>query len=154
MPWPRQDFEVPARLDLSSGHHLRPIRAADVDIDYPAVMSSQTRLWELFGEAWGWPLANLTYEEDREDLAEHEAEIAARKSFCFAVLDTDERRLLGCVYIDPSEEEGVDADVRWWVVDAAVGSDLESALTGVLSEWIAHTWPLSNVRYQPELSHD
>jgi hypothetical protein len=29
----------PQRLDLPTGHHLRPIREADVDIDYPAVMA-------------------------------------------------------------------------------------------------------------------
>jgi hypothetical protein len=152
MPWPTRDFEVPARLDVSSGHHLRPIRAADVDIDYPAVMSSQARLWELFGETSGWPLATLSYEQDREDLAEHEADMAARRAFCFAVLDIDERRLLGCVYIDPSEAEGVDAEVTWWLVDAAVGSVLESALTEALPKWIAHAWPLSSVQYHPGLS--
>jgi hypothetical protein len=112
-------------------------------------MSARARLWDLFGQAWGWPLADMTYEEDREDLAQHEADIAACKSFCFAVLDADERELLGCVYVDPSAEEGIDAEVRWWLVDAAVGTDVESALTKLVPEWIAEAWPLSNVNYQP-----
>ena len=84
--------------------HLRPIREADVDIDYPAVMGSRERLWAKYGAAWGWPPATMTYEEDRLDLARHEAEIAAHETFNYAVLDAEETELLGCVCIDPADE--------------------------------------------------
>ena len=40
------------------GHHLRPIRADDVDLDMVAVMGSRERLWSIYGEAWGWPPAD------------------------------------------------------------------------------------------------
>ena len=85
--WLPADFPFPRRVDLSTGHHLRPIREADVDIDLPAVMGSQARLWTIFGEAWGWPPATMTHEADRVDLARHEREIEAAQSFNFAVLD-------------------------------------------------------------------
>ena len=71
MTWIPDEFEPPSRVDLPTGHHLRPIRESDVDIDYPAVMGSQGRLWAKYGEAWGWPPASMTREEDREDLARH-----------------------------------------------------------------------------------
>src|SRR5439155_26303352 len=80
MPWIREGFEHPERADLPSGHHLRPIRADDVGIDYPAVMRSRDRLWAKYGEAWGWPPATMSFEADREDLAHHEAEIAAHET--------------------------------------------------------------------------
>src|SRR6185503_16396994 len=64
--WPAEGFETPQRLDLETGHHLRPIRAADVDIDYPAVMGSRASLWARYGEAWGWPPETMTAEQDRE----------------------------------------------------------------------------------------
>ena len=35
MSWLPDDFEHPLREDLPTGHHLRPIRGADVDIDMP-----------------------------------------------------------------------------------------------------------------------
>ena len=85
MTWIPDEFEPPSRVDLPTGHHLRPIRESDVDIDYPAVMGSQGRLWAKYGEAWGWPPASMTWEEDREDLARHEAEIAAKETFNYAV---------------------------------------------------------------------
>src|ERR1700742_3515209 len=103
-PWLPPDFVHPDRLDLSTGHHLRPIRESDTDIDYPAVMGSRERLWQIFGSAWQWPPADMTYEQDRVDLARHEREIAAHESFNYAVFDAAESELFGCVYIDPPEQ--------------------------------------------------
>jgi hypothetical protein len=67
-------FAHPERVELPTGHHLRPIREGDIDIDYPAVMGSRPRLWTIFGEPWGWPPEGLTYEKDRAELARHERE--------------------------------------------------------------------------------
>jgi hypothetical protein len=150
--WLDEDFEHPLRADLPSGHHLRPIRAADVAIDYPAVMGSQPRLWAKYGEAWGWPAPDMTYEHDETDLARHESEIAAHETFNYAVLDPAETRLLGCVYIDPPEPRsppGTDAVVSWWVVDAAVGSDLERALEQFVPRWLADVWGFRAVDWSP-----
>jgi hypothetical protein len=69
----------------------------------------------------------MTYEQDRADLAHHEAEIAALESFNYAVLDAEESALYGCVYIDPpglQAPAGVDAVASWWVVDDAIGTAL------------------------------
>jgi hypothetical protein len=150
--WLSAAFLPPDRVELSTGHHLRPIREADVDIDYPAVMGSRDRLWERYGAAWGWPPADMTYEDDRRDLARHEAEIAARETFNYAVLDEDETALLGCVYIDPPDDSsppGTDAVVSWWVVDAAAGSELERTLDGFVPLWLTETWGFRSVRYFP-----
>jgi len=97
MPWLAETFTPPERVDLSTGHHLRPIQEADVGIDYPAVISSRERLWAKYGQAWHWPHASLSYHEDRDDLAQHEAEIAAREAFTYAVLNAEESELFGCV---------------------------------------------------------
>lgn len=40
-------------------------------------MGSRERLWTIFGPAWGWPAATMTYEADQADLLRHEKEIAA-----------------------------------------------------------------------------
>src|SRR4028119_2404431 len=112
-PWLPPTFEHPTRVELSTGHHLRPIRASDVDLDMPAVMGSRERLFSIYGPAWGWPPATMTHEQDREDLARHEAEIEAHESFNYALFDAQETQLLGCVYIDPPEKAG-DADAEGW----------------------------------------
>ena len=152
MTWLSPDFVHPERVPLATGHHLRPIRAADVELDYPAVMGSRERLWAKYGDAWGWPPAGMTYETDREDLAHHEAEIAAHETFNYALLDEGENELLGCVYIDPPDERsppGTDAVASWWVVDAAAGSELERALDDLVPRWLAETWGFEAVHYSP-----
>jgi hypothetical protein len=148
VPWIEPGFDYPARLDLSSGHHLRPIRAADAEIDLPAVMESRDRLFARYGEAWGWPPESMTVEADREDLAHHEDEMRAREGFNYAILDADETELLGCVYIYPSEADA-DADVSWWLVDRALGSELERELDRALPAWLRETWGLGSIRRHP-----
>jgi hypothetical protein len=110
------------------------------------VMASRERLWSIYGAAWGWPPTTMTYEEDRADLARHEREIAAHESFNYALLNLHETELLGCVYVDPPEKAGADAEISWWVVDDLVGSDLAAALDLLVPRWIAKVWPFPRPR--------
>ena|SRR5438034_5816705 len=152
MGWLAEGFVHPQRADLLTGQHLRPIRAADVAIDYPAVMGSRARLWAKYGEAWGWPPETMSYEADREGLARHQAEIAAQLTFNYALLDEGETELLGCVYIDPPDDTspaGSDAIASWWVVDRLAGSDVERALDDFVPGWLTETWGFRAVHYHP-----
>lgn len=150
-PWLPASFTHPTHVEVGLGHHLRPIRAEDVDLDMVAVMGSRERLWSLYGAAWGWPPAGMTREQDREDLARHAAEMLTYESFNYALLDSDETALLGCVYIDPPQKRwpggGVDAEISWWVVDECVGTDLEAALDDLVPRWIASAWPLRHPQH-------
>jgi RimJ/RimL family protein N-acetyltransferase len=137
----------PTRVELTTGYHLRPIRSTDVDIDLPAVMGSRDRLWSIYGDAWGWPPESMTREDDRADLARHEAEADAHLSFNYAVLNDDETELIGCVYIDPPEKPGADAEISWWVVDRFAGTTIEKQLDDLVPSWIDQVWPLRQPRY-------
>ena len=145
--WLPEDFPFPRRVDLPTGQHLRPIRESDVDIDMPAVMGSQPRLFSIFGEAWGWPPATMTHEQDRVDLARHAEEMEARQSFNYAILPPDESAVLGCIYIDPPAKAGADAEVCWWVVDEQVGSELDRTLEQFVPGWLGSAWPFERVCY-------
>jgi hypothetical protein len=146
MSWLPSTFVHPVRVELTSGDHLRPIRASDVDLDYPAVMGSRERLWSIYGAAWGWPPASMTVEQDRNDLARHEAEIESHESFNYAMFDEKETALLGCVYIDPPDRVGADAEISWWVVDDLVGTSREQALDAFVPQWIHKHWPFRQPR--------
>jgi Acetyltransferase (GNAT) domain len=149
MPWIPADFDYPTRLDLASGHHLRPIRAEDAEIDLPAVMSSRESLWKIYGEPWGWPPETMSVEADRDDLAHHVDEMEAREGFNYAIFGADEAELFGCVYIYPPGAEDADADISWWVVDEKRGTDLERALDETLPGWFESTWSFGSVRRHP-----
>lgn len=148
MTWLPQDFSHPLHVPLpGGGFHLRPIAGADTDLDYPAVMGSRDRLWSIYGEAWGWPSAEMTYEEDRADLVRHANEMETHESFNYALFDDAGTALLGCVYIDPPRKAGGDAEISWWVVDDRVGTELERALDALVPEWIAAAWPFERPCY-------
>ena len=117
-----------------------------MDIDYPAVMGSRERLWSIFGEPHGWPAESLTYDDDLADLIRHEVEMVENRSFNYALLDHDESYLAGCVYIDPPERAGADADISFWVVDSLVGTAVAASLERVVPQWIKEAWPFSRPR--------
>lgn len=145
--WLPTEWSHPARVALPTGHHLRPIRASDVDLDMKAVMSSQERLWSIYGAARGWPASMMTAVQDREDLTYHEAEIGRHESFTYALFDAGETELLGCVYIEPPRKQGADAEISWWVVDWLVGGQIEAALDDLVPSWIELAWPFLRPRH-------
>ncbi len=142
--WLPDTFDPPQQVSLATGHHMRPIRASDVDIDYPAVMGSRERLWVEFGPAWGWPPATMTWDEDRADLERHEREMVERASYNYAVFNVDESELLGCVYIDPPQKVGGDAEISWWVVNGEREGPLDRELARFVPRWIADEWPFTS----------
>ncbi|WP_375426105.1 GNAT family N-acetyltransferase [uncultured Friedmanniella sp.] len=149
MSWLPDDWQHPVHVELTPRHHLRPIRAADVDLDMLAVMGSRERLWSVYGDAWGWPPATMTREQDREDLQRHAEEVETHESFNYAVFDADETELIGCVYVDPAEVAGFDAEISWWVREEYVGTEVEAALDALVPRWIAADWPLTRPRFGP-----
>ena len=142
MPFLPRDFEPPTLLQTDR-FRIRPITIHDVIKDYDAVMTSRERLWELFGDAWGWPPPDLTLEQDLVDLAWHQKEFQRRSSFDYAVMSPDETSLLGCVYVDPPSKEGYDAEVAWWARE----DGLEDELGETVRRWLASEWPLERVAY-------
>jgi hypothetical protein len=125
---------------------LRGITVNDLVRDYDAVMSSVERLRERF-PYWGWPDPEMTLEEDLIDLGWHQKEAQLRSSFNYAVMTPDESRLLGCVYIDPSEKLGADAEVCLWVRADEEDGDLERVLEAEVRGWLEREWPFETVRW-------
>ncbi|GAA2724195.1 GNAT family N-acetyltransferase [Cellulomonas aerilata] len=146
-PWVPAGWRAPDRLDVPTGHHLRPVRASDADLDLCAVTGSQERLWSVLGAARGWPRAGLTVEQERRDLRRHERDAARGVSFAYALLDRGETEVLGHVHLERARGSGADGDVWWWVVDPLVGGPVEAALGEAVPRWVALRWPLSRPRF-------
>ena len=141
-----EDFDVPESLETGA-FRLRPITVHDVVKDYDAVMANREHLWSLFGEAWGWPTEDLTLEQDLIDLGWHQKEFQMRSSFDYAVMSLDEKRLLGCVYVDPPEKAGYDAEVHYWARRDGPEQGLEEELAETTQRWIGEAWPFESVAY-------
>jgi len=145
--WLPLDFVHPLHVDWRNGVHLRPIRASDVDIDLPAVMNNREMLWEMYGDAWGWPPASMTAEQDIDDLQHHADEMERHESFNYAILPADETELFGCIYIDPitsEDDQQIEAEVSWWVTPDAPDW-LRHGVGDLTAAWIHDAWPFTQV---------
>jgi hypothetical protein len=85
--------------------------------------------------------------QDLVDLGWHQKEFQLRRAFSWAVLTPDERAVLGCCYLEPSERPGHDAEAVYWARSDRVGSGLEERLGEVFRAWVASRWPFCQVAY-------
>jgi len=137
-------FVVPATLEHPR-FRLRMLTIHDLVKDYDAVMSSVAHLQRTYSAIWGsdWP-AGLTLEDDLVDLGWHQREFTLRTSFAYTVMEPDESRCLGCLYINPTSRRGHDAAVTLWVRADTLESGLDGELYAVVRQWIAGTWPFAS----------
>ena len=143
----RPDFEHPERVDLPTGHHLRPIRETDVDIDYPAVIGSREHLWATFGPRVGLAAGDDDVRARPRRSRPPRARSRASTSRSTTPCSTRTNRIcFGCIYVDPPERVGADADISWWVVDDELGGSLDAALDDFVPRWIAAAWPFAQPR--------
>ncbi|HBP50800.1 MAG: hypothetical protein US68_C0017G0017 [Candidatus Shapirobacteria bacterium GW2011_GWE1_38_10] len=143
-PFVPSDFEVPERLETDK-FRLRMLKVTDVVKDYDAVMTSVDHLQGIFGPRSKWPTKDLTFEQDLIDLGWHQKEYQTRSSFAYTVMDLDESRCLGCMYIFHPTKEEFDAEVYMWVRENA--RDLDILLYETVRKWILEKWPFKRVAY-------
>lgn len=145
-----KNFKIPLKLETNK-LRLRMLTENDVEKDYKAVMSSIDHLRGVFGPGSEWPQNNLSLEEDKKDLLVHEKEFLNRLAFAYTVINLDESKCLGCVYIMPSEKKQFDAVVVMWVIKNELKNGLDEELFGVVKSWIKKEWPFKKVAYPGRL---
>lgn len=140
------DFEVPVKLETQH-FRIRMLTVNDVVKDYDAVMASIEHLHGVFGPDSQWPSKDLTLEQDLIDLGWHQKEFLRRSSFAYTVISLDERTILGCIYIFPTNKITFDTEVTMWVRKSAFDEGLDSILFATVKEWISKEWPFKNPGY-------
>lgn len=139
-----KDFVVPPGLETPD-FRIRPLLISDVVKDYDAVMTSEAHLQGLFSPTGKWP-RGLTFEDDLIDLGWHHKEFKTRRSFAYTVMSLDEAVCLGCLYIEPTELKGYDAEAYCWI-RASHAAQLDGVLYDTLRTWLAADWPFAKVAF-------
>ena len=123
--WPRQ-FALGDLL-------LTPLSPEFVDEDFDAVMASADVVDGIFGT---WP-SGLTRESNLIDLAWHDREFTAKRSFSWIVRNA-RGTYIGCFYLYPLIGGRGAAKAALWLCDVpsrlAVAQDLKAALDAWLTE--------------------
>jgi hypothetical protein len=87
----------------------------------------------------------MTLERNAKDLQGHVDDFRQRQGFTYSVLDPSGDAVIGCVYIYPSSEDGMDADVRSWV--RATHARLDAPLYRSVTRWLENDWPFGMIAY-------
>jgi hypothetical protein len=135
-------FDPPTTL-VTEGFVLEPLGPQHNDSDYEAWTSSMDHIHATPGfEDASWP-REMTLDENLADLERHAREFEQREAFTFTVLEPRSSRVIGCVYIYPSDRSQNDADVRSWV--RATHAELDDPLRHGVAAWLARDWPFRSV---------
>ncbi|MBS1719064.1 MAG: GNAT family N-acetyltransferase [Armatimonadetes bacterium] len=142
-PFVPKDFAVPATLKTNE-FHLRMLTVNDVVKDFDAVITSVDHCKTIWGGKWP---EGLTLEQNLIDLGWHQKEFQIRQSFAYTVVAPDESMVLGCVYINPTDKSGIDAEVYLWIRQSHLASGMETRLYQAVREWVQSDWPFAAVAY-------
>lgn len=142
------DFQVPEIYVSRQGmFKLKPLGPKYAMQDYRAYMSSIDYLQKNFSGSNQWPHAGISLAEAVKDVEGEEAGFKARRKFTYAVLNMDEARELGSVYISPSKKEGYDAVVRMWVTENQALIGFDTRLLDEVKIWLRTKWPFQKIAY-------
>jgi len=136
----------PLRLDLSTGHHLRPLREDLTELDYPGrdelARAPVGEVRRRVGLAQGHADART----GPRGPGAARSRVRCRRGVRLRGDGPAESEVLGCVYIDPRRgHPEQDAVASWWVVDGEAGGPLERALDEHIPRWLADAFGLEAV---------
>ena len=140
------EYEVPDGLDTAR-FVLRMLSVDIAERDYDAVMTSVEHIRGVFGPLDRWPSPDMTLDQNRADLARHQADFLARRSFAYTVLTPDHNKCLGCVYISPSPNRAYDAAAFMWVRASEKATGLDALLFSSVQRWLQECWPFRKVAF-------
>jgi len=141
------DFEPPTP-PVTEEFVLVPIRLEYNEGDLDAWRSSVDHIHATPGFAGRpWPDEPMTLERNAADLQGHVDDFAQRQGFTYSVLEPAMSQVIGCVYIYPSSEESIDADIRSWV--RGTHARLDTPLYQTVTQWLQDAWPFRALAYAP-----
>lgn len=136
-------FDVPTGLTTSQ-FSLAPLGPEHNQADHAAWMSSIDHIAATPGFAdRDWP-HEMSLDQNREELVEHQRDWADRRGFTYTVL-APQGAVIGCVYIYPLDGVPHAAHVSSWVT--ATHAELDSVLYQTVTGWLADLWPFERVEY-------
>lgn len=139
------DFEIPTLLE-EKPFIIRPISVADAELDFDAIRKSIDHLKGVLGDP-DWPDKYITLEEDQESLVMHEKDFQLREGFTYAIMNMDETKELGCLYIYPARVNKYDAEIVFWLRKDFFTVDYDLQLYNLVGDWLKKSWPFEKVVY-------
>jgi hypothetical protein len=143
-----RDRSVPEEL-IFNGIKIRQLRASDNELDYEAVIES------------GFRPKGFPREENLEQISRHEKDHDNKIDFAFTILDVEETKCYGCIFIKPLVPflrfaffndrifEHLDIaknvpGVSFWITPTGWKMRLYESLLEELPRWFREDWPFED----------
>lgn len=135
---PHPDFaQLSLPRDFPLGDvRLTPLSPDQVDEDLDAVQATAHLMEGIFGD---WP-DGLTRAANLIDLAWHDREFTARRSFAWIVRDADDT-YIGCFYLYPEIGARGQVTAILWLCDIADRTATARKIKAALTDWLATHMP-------------
>jgi RimJ/RimL family protein N-acetyltransferase len=131
-----------------------PLTTELTDLDFDAYLASPEVI-RVHSDG-RWPIDGFTRDEDRRQIAKHQADHEAGRAFTFLLLDPSRREAVGCLYLNPLHDylqrTGADQEtmdrfpdgtmmVTYWIRQDRQGSGLSATVAEAVNAWLLDEWP-------------
>ncbi|MBL7252779.1 hypothetical protein [Paractinoplanes lichenicola] len=154
------DATIPAEL-IHEAFVATPLTAETAELDYAAYMASPDVI--RVHSNGRWPVDGFTLDDDRQQVAAHQADHEARRSFAFVLLSPARDESWGCLYLNPLHDylrrTGADAPtvarfpapaamVTFWLRQDRQHTGLPDTVVAAVNTWLLTAWPLKTYLFR------
>ena len=133
---------------------FRPLSPHYTELDFEALMATKTVLRQWSNSPW--PEDDFTLEANRADLQRHDEEFHNNEAYAYTVLNLEESRVDGCVYLQPLQQflgevdapteitgqvAPDEATMAFWIRGERLAD--EDLLLGDILDWLDTHWQFS-----------
>lgn len=147
--WLPENFKIPELFE-DDFIKLEFLTSKDADADYALIMEPENRKHIqgcLTGYDDTWPTENFTYEQDFNELVEHEVYMKKNRGFSYKIIDKENNKYIGCFYILPTNKKDFNAKTYMWVDKKSFDEGKDGLIFNKLKLWVSDKWPFSQVGY-------
>lgn len=153
----REQGIEPASGFERDGFIVRPLVPTDVVLDHEAVMSSRQFLYHWEQDP-PYPPEDFSVDDNLVDLEQMDGEHRNGTRYTYTVMDADESRVLGCIYLLPNDDRmyrtarvtshdgtdlsSVDATVSFWVRVSTWEDGFERTVLSAILDWLRDDWAI------------
>jgi RimJ/RimL family protein N-acetyltransferase len=141
-PWLPTEFIVPERYVFAE-FLLTKVDPALAENDHQALLQARQQIRrDLASE---WPEDGLTVAANRESLENDLQSFSKRQAFTYHLLELKTGRIVGCVYLSPSNTAQYQAVLYYWLLPSYYQSANHSQIRQQIYDWIKKEWPFNSV---------
>ena len=140
-------FDVPGAYE-DGQFIIRPLIAHTVTSDHSSPQRGPDPNYRLPVPALDMPANGFPDGQNSRGMDFFQRRINQRRSYAYPVVNPDNGKMIGCVYLNHSADPAHDAEVTWWIRTGTTENSLYQAFAETVKEWVNEEWPFRNPSFK------